>query len=132
MRLKAGHTYDFKYDNFHVDPSPHLYVIWSDHKYTHGFNLHYLAMSRLKLDTKNYKRISPKVWNFIYEGMKKDSYYAEMIEIMNAIATKSKTKKEYQQGRMILEKRYPFIMRTYRTYLNVYIIEVIDNGEGVL
>ena len=64
--------------------------------------------------------------------MKKDSYYAEMIEIMNAIATKSKTKKEYQQGRMILEKRYPFIMRTYRTYLNVYIIEVIDNGEGVL
>jgi hypothetical protein len=114
MILLKGHTYDFRYENFHVDPSPHLYVTYADHDYTKGFNIHYMPMARLGLEIKNYRKIHPRVWKFMYEGMLKDSYYREIFEIMQKVSDNATT-----------------MMKIFRTYHTRYLTEVKMITKGV-
>lgn len=53
MRLQINTIYYFNYWNYHQDPLPALYVLFSDSEYTWGLNIHYLGQVW-----------SPRFWRF--------------------------------------------------------------------
>lgn len=133
MILKQGHTYDFKYGNYHVDPAPHLYVLQSDRKYTIGFNTHYwplLRYSFVNIDVKNYKRLSPKAWDALYAGMMKQGYYKRLAGYFRNVADKNMTPHEVRQFRRWLDQWYPWLMGSYRMYHTKYIYTTKLAGKG--
>ncbi len=71
--LTFGAIYLGTYTNFKHDRTPLIWIQWSDEKYTHGINLHYLNpsdrawfMRTIYLISKGRQRLTPKnMYNFI-------------------------------------------------------------------
>lgn len=71
--LTFGAIYLGPYKNYKHDPTPLIWIQWSDEKYTHGINLHYLDsadrawfMRTIYLMARGGQRISPRImYNFL-------------------------------------------------------------------
>ena len=117
MILKPGQKYYLRYGNYHVDPVPFLYVIWSDRKHTSGFNLHYLPNIKFKIPTNVYKKLPEATFKEAFENLVGAGYFTGFLKLLEEASGDPKmTRKEYQRLSKHLMKKYPWSQKAYRNY----------------
>jgi hypothetical protein len=98
--------------NFHVDPVPFLYVLFSDNKDTFGINIHYLGA----IFNKSFKprRLNLKDTLLLFERYRKHRALFRFFEFVES-PTFARIPKQFRYN--ILKKRWPKIMPLlYRHY----------------
>lgn len=79
MLLNPGGLYYCKYQNWHEDPAPLLFVLYSDFNKIHGLNVHYISQDEYKRLTKFFDNMQndPKIKN-LFETDKREFYYKHL------------------------------------------------------
>jgi hypothetical protein len=137
-RFKPGHTYDLLYRNWHHDPAPHLFVLWSDADYTVGFNLHYVYLARqgMKLESNKqkifeaYKRIPKSSFDKQFKIVRERSYFKPIEERLNLYSENISLSRSHTLTKF-MSIRYPFMMLSYRKYFTNKLVLSEDFGKGV-
>ena len=132
--LKMGHTYDLKYNNWHVDPFPHLFILNSDGQYTNGFNFHYLPMIRRSMSERvkgGFRKIPAKAWPGFYDKLQKQGYYQRFFDIIDQVTERDLNRSEWRRFVQIMNNKFPAVMTTYRTYHTNGLMITKYWGEGI-
>lgn len=116
MLLKPTESYFIRYLNYHVDPAPYLYIIYSDRSYTTGFNLHYLPNIRFRIPIDRYKRVNEKKWQEAYLNMRKAGYFRNFLKTLDEAKEKGYSRSRMTALTLLVERKHPWAMEAFRRY----------------
>ena len=124
MRLIPGKSYYIKYEYYHTDPLPYLFVTWSDAKYTSGFNLHYLPYARYRRSIDAYKKVNRASFDKWLKESKEDKVFGMFFDTLGLVETKEdedgiETRPNIRMAKtavLRIQKKMPWAMSTYRIY----------------
>ena len=111
-----GQKYYLKYNNWHHDPVPYLFVTHWDRNYTKGFNLHYLPNIRFKIPIDSYRRVNEDKWAAAYENVKSIGLYKKFIIDLEMASQRKLSMSAWDIYTVYLARKYKFCMEAYRVY----------------
>jgi hypothetical protein len=111
-----GETYYLRYSEWNADPSPYLYVVYSDREFTEGWNIHYLPNIRFHMPLENYKRVNHETWKKAYENMKANGMFRGFTDILEKASEGPRAKGKFRALVQLISKRHPWAMESYRRY----------------
>lgn len=114
--FKPGETYYLRYINYHIDPAPYLYVVYSDRNYTIGWNLHYLPNIRFNIPLESYKRVKQSTWKKAYENMREAGMFKGFIDLLEHANKTKYSRAKFKALVKLVSRRYPWAMKAYRNY----------------
>lgn len=115
-RFKPGKTYYLRYKNYHTDPRPFLWILWSDKKYTIGYNIHYLPYIRFKVPIDRYKSQSEARFQNYYNDLLAAGYFRPFVKFLEKVSEAKITKARATTIGSYLTKRWPWSQRAFRKY----------------
>lgn len=115
-RFDPGKKYYCRYQNWHVDPAPYLFVIWSRKDHTIGFNLHYLPNIRFNIPLEIFRRVQEQRFAKAFENMKKAGMFRGFLDLLDRYEQGKQSYARSQAFVDLVTKRHPWAMQAFRNY----------------